>query len=148
MMNKLLYHRIKERAYALKEARESSRQEYINACYAKQWRDACDDARTLDSKQMTLFMQRERLAQIEDKRQKKQNLNADEIAFLEAWRKQLDAIEERDRKKREDHHQAEVMNAEGIKRQMEENRRRKDEHYIRTKEEDEDEIRQVWNLLD
>jgi DNA-directed RNA polymerase sigma subunit (sigma70/sigma32) len=57
--------RIKDRAYALQEARNRNREEFVKACYTQQWRDACDDARTLDSKQLTIFMQRERVRQIE-----------------------------------------------------------------------------------
>ena len=53
----ILLTRIKERAYALKEAREEARQKFVDAAYKNQWRDACDDARTLDSKAVTRFMQ-------------------------------------------------------------------------------------------
>lgn len=139
--------RIKERAYALKEARETKRQEFVQSCYNKQWRDACDDARTLDSKQMTVFMQRERLNQIDEKRRKNQNLNADENTFLENWRKQLEIIEERDRKKWESRHNADMENFEGLKKQMEDNWRTKQEHYQRTQAEDDEEIRQIRALI-
>mmetsp|Transcript_2981 Transcript_2981/g.4283 ORF Transcript_2981/g.4283 Transcript_2981/m.4283 type:complete len:476 (-) Transcript_2981:1321-2748(-) len=42
--------RIREKAYRLKEQRERERQQYVAECYERQWRDACDDARTIDSK--------------------------------------------------------------------------------------------------
>ena len=48
--------RIMKKAYALRDARESAREKFIKGCYDAQWRDACDDARSLDSKAMTKFM--------------------------------------------------------------------------------------------
>ena len=41
---------IRERAYALKAKREAERQEFVKECYQRQWRDACDDLRAMDSK--------------------------------------------------------------------------------------------------
>jgi len=41
--------RIRERAYLLKNQRESERKNFVKEMYDKQWRDACDDARSLDS---------------------------------------------------------------------------------------------------
>lgn len=41
---------IRERAYALKSQREAERQEFVKECYQRQWRDACDDLRAMDSK--------------------------------------------------------------------------------------------------
>ena len=41
---------IRERAYALKAKREAERQEFVKECYERQWRDACDDLRAIDSK--------------------------------------------------------------------------------------------------
>ena len=43
--------RIRHRAYALKEKREQERKEFVEKCYRRQWRDACDDLRALDSKE-------------------------------------------------------------------------------------------------
>ena len=55
-----------ERAYALREAREKERLRIVREKYDEQWRDACDDARTLDSKAMTRYMNEQRLQQIQD----------------------------------------------------------------------------------
>ena len=41
---------IREKAYYLKTKREAERQEYVKKCCDRQWRDACDEARTLGSK--------------------------------------------------------------------------------------------------
>jgi hypothetical protein len=55
-----------ERAYALRDAREKERLRIVRDKLDEQWRDACDDARTLDSKAMTKFMNEQRLQQIQD----------------------------------------------------------------------------------
>ena len=93
--------RIMERAYALRDAREKDRQEYVKKRYDDQWRDSCDDARTLDSKAMVKFIHQERVRQIHDKIDKKQQLSSQENAFLEEWNRQLDAIARRDAEKEE-----------------------------------------------
>jgi hypothetical protein len=41
---------IRSRAYALKAQREAERQEFVKECYQRQWREACDDLRAIDSK--------------------------------------------------------------------------------------------------
>ncbi len=93
--------RIMERAYALKDARDSEREKYVRECYNRQWRDACDDARSLDSAALTVHMSNERIAQIEDKKRRKIVLTIEEQAFVEAWKQQLQVLEEKDRSKTE-----------------------------------------------
>ena len=110
--------RIKDRAYALKEARESNRKGFIDACYTRQWRDACDDARTLDSKQMTKYMQSERIRQIEEKKARKEALSAQEDSFLDESKKQLDAVEERARAKSEMQRLADLKNKQDLREQV------------------------------
>ncbi|KAL7520170.1 hypothetical protein ACHAWX_004914 [Stephanocyclus meneghinianus] len=41
---------IRERVFALKAKREAERQEYVKECYRKQWKDACDDLRPIESR--------------------------------------------------------------------------------------------------
>jgi hypothetical protein len=48
--------RIMERAYALRDARETERQKIVEEKYHQQWRTACDDVRALDSKALTQHM--------------------------------------------------------------------------------------------
>jgi hypothetical protein len=64
-----------ERAYALRDAREEARKKFVDESLERQWRDACDDARLLDSKALTQFMSNERLRQIQEKIQRKQQLS-------------------------------------------------------------------------
>jgi hypothetical protein len=77
------------KAYALRDAREGARGELVKQKYDLQWREACDDARTLDSKAMTLYMNTERLRQIEEKKLRHLKLSDQEGAFLSEWTKQV-----------------------------------------------------------
>lgn len=45
-----------ERAYALRDARETERQKIVEEKFHQQWRTACDDVRALDSKALTQHM--------------------------------------------------------------------------------------------
>jgi hypothetical protein len=89
-----------ERAYALRDARENERKAIVKQKYDAQWRDACDDARTLDSKAMTIYMNQERIRQIEEKKSRKQQLSVQENDFVEEWNRQMDALAARDEAKR------------------------------------------------
>ena len=44
---------IREKANSLKEKREKERQDFVNLCYERQWRDGCDELRSLHSKAIT-----------------------------------------------------------------------------------------------
>ena len=89
---------IMERAYALRDRREKSRADYVKTALDAQWRDACDDARTLDSVAMLQFVKDERLAQIEEKKRRKERLSVAENDFYNAWQQHL---AEYDRKEHE-----------------------------------------------
>lgn len=91
--------RIMERAHALKDARERERQEFVKSRYDLRWRDACDDARTLDSKAMALFMDKQRQEQIEEKLRRKQGISSEEDAFLAYMRSHQRELEEAERRK-------------------------------------------------
>lgn len=128
VINHLTYkHRIMERAYALRDARESERMKIVKQKYDAQWRDACDDARTLDSKAMTLYMNQERLRQIEEKRMRNKGLSAQENAFVEEWTKQMDALAARDEAKKALRRQIDAETSAHIKSQIEKNAQLKEE---------------------
>ena len=156
-----------ERAYALRDAREKERLEYVRQCYDMQWRDACDDARALDSAALTHLMSKERMAQIQEKIDRKQKLSVAENDFVEDWKKQLAAVEERERAKEETRRKADSDMEAGLRQQvlhilhikiifiakllckslyrsqMEYNHLRKQEHFQQTRQQDEDELRRV-----
>ena len=81
--------RIMQKAYALRDAREQARNEYIQQCYDKQWRAACDDARTLDSKAFTKWTTEERLTQIARNERTKEHNKLDEREWYENWQMNL-----------------------------------------------------------
>ena len=139
--------RIMERAYKLRDAREAARGQYVEECYNRRWREACDDARTLDSLETTKFMAAERMRQIQDKIQRKQNLNSDEGAWLDEWKRQLDLIEAKDQAKKDFRKRCDMETQAGIMAQIEYNNRKKQEHYNRTQDEDEDEIRRIRGAI-
>mmetsp|Transcript_15101 Transcript_15101/g.25173 ORF Transcript_15101/g.25173 Transcript_15101/m.25173 type:complete len:481 (-) Transcript_15101:324-1766(-) len=119
--------RIMERAYQLRDARESERNSLVQKKYDAQWRDACDDARTLDSKAMTIFMNNERLRQIEEKKQRNQNLSSQEDAFVEEWTRQMDAVAAQDAAKQEYRKRIDAETSAAVKAQIEDNMRLKEE---------------------
>ena len=51
---------IRDKAIRLKEKREKERQDFVNECYARQWRDGCDELRALNAKAVTAKVMRDR----------------------------------------------------------------------------------------
>jgi len=92
----LYYCRITAKAYALREARQKEREAFVAEAYDRQWRDSCDEARTLDSQALTQFMSSQRAAQIEEKIRLKQRLSAADDSFLIEWKRQAAEAEEQE----------------------------------------------------
>ena len=86
-------YRIMERAYKLRDERERLRNEHVKASLDKQWRDACDDARTLDSEALLKLVSKERQQQIEAKNANKQIQAAEEREHTAAWLKHVEEME-------------------------------------------------------
>lgn len=124
-----------EKAYSLRDKRESERLAFVSKCYNDQWRDACDDARTLDSKALVNFINEERLQQIKSKQERNERLNADDTEFLAQCQKIADeaAAKEKakqDRRQKADHDtQAEILS------HIEYNRKNMEDHYNKAHEE-------------
>ena len=80
---------IRERAYALKAKREAERQEFVKECYQRQWRDACDDLRAMDSKATLDRLVQDRKIMVETKtammkqRKETNECTNDTLAFLQ-----------------------------------------------------------------
>lgn len=139
--------RIMQRAYALRDAREKERQEFVRQRYDDQWRDSCDDARTLDSKAMLLYMNQERLRQIQEKVSRKQDLSKQENSFLAEWNRQLDELERRDREKNENRQRVNNETSAAIRKQIEDNMRAKESYYTNLYNEEQVELERVSCLL-
>jgi hypothetical protein len=139
--------RIMKKAYALRDKRESSRMEHVEAAYVRQWRDSNDDSRTLNSEALTKFMAAERQKQMEDKILAAQQLGQSDADFLKEWQRQLDVLEAKDKAKRDMRHNNNMTTAEGIKQQMQYNMSQKQIMYDNTQREAEEEIRQVRQAI-
>jgi cilia- and flagella-associated protein 53 len=136
-----------DRAYALRDARERERQEYVHRRYDDQWRDSCDDARTLDSKATVIFMNKERVKQIGEKLERKQELSRIENSFLEAWNRQLDELERREQEKKEYRHRMEMETSKAIRAQIEQNQQAKENYYRSLMAEEQAELERVSILI-
>jgi biopolymer transport protein ExbB/TolQ len=132
-----------ERAYELRDAREKSRQEYVQKRLDDQWRDSCDDARTLDSKAMVKFLNQERLRQIQDKVDRNQKLSSQENSFLEEWNRQLEELAKRDKEKNEYRRRIDKETSDAVRAQIETNSKTKEQFYMTLLKEDEDELAKV-----
>jgi cilia- and flagella-associated protein 53 len=132
-----------ERAYALRDARERERNIAVQQKYDAQWRDACDDARTLDSKAMTLYMNQERLRQIEEKKNRKGDLSDQENAFLAEWTRQADALAARDEAKRNLKKQIDCETSAAVKAQIERNAKLKEDFMAQKLEEERADLEKV-----
>jgi hypothetical protein len=139
--------RIMERAYELRDARETARQKLVEEAYNLQWRDSCDDARTLDSKTLDKYMNEERLRQIEEKKKRNELLSANENEWLKDWNRQLDEMNARDQAKNDFRHQKQNEMVAGLKEQMEFNSSRKRNEFLSTRADDNAEIALIRKQL-
>jgi len=135
--------RIMERAYKLRDARESSRREYIEECYNRQWRDACDDARTLDSQAMSQWVGDERKRHIE-LNQTNRRLNAEEEErWVQSWKQQLAELDAKEDGKGNYKLQMEKDTEAAVKEQMKTNYELKNSLREMKRKEDEAEIAEI-----
>mmetsp|Transcript_16652 Transcript_16652/g.31133 ORF Transcript_16652/g.31133 Transcript_16652/m.31133 type:complete len:479 (-) Transcript_16652:31-1467(-) len=110
--------RIRARAHLLKSQRESERQRFVKSMYDKQWRDACDDARTLDSNAVVEKLVRDRKTAI-NYREGDGKAKAAEEAREQAkvWKKQMDELDAKERADQKKRHDKNVANREGLDEQ-------------------------------
>ena len=139
--------RIMRKAFALRDARESARQEYVTAAYQRQWRDANDDSRTLNSNELSKFMAAERMKQTEDNARKREQEDGDNEEFLAEWQRQLDAIAAKDQAKQDRRHKANMDQAVGLREQMDYNETQRQKNYDLQQEADEQEIRECRDAI-
>jgi len=139
--------RIMERAYELRDARESARQKIVEHAYNEQWRDSCDDARTLDSKTLDIYMNKERLRQIEEKKQRNEDLSANENLWLKDWNRQLEEMNARDQAKDDYRKMKQDEMVSGLKDQIRFNSSRKRAEFNTTRADDNAEIAMIRQQL-
>lgn len=132
-----------ERAYAFRDAREAARKKLIQDKLDALWRDGCDDARSLDSKELNRFMGAERQRQIADKENRRKDAAAVETVFLSEWTKQLNVMEEKDRAKQDARSRANADTAAGLEQQIRQQDEMRADHSRKQQEESEREIAEV-----
>ncbi|CAM9944709.1 unnamed protein product, partial [Phaeothamnion confervicola] len=88
--------RIRKRAMALRRARDEARSAFVQKCYDRQWRDACDDARTLDSEAMLRHVTSERRSQLADKDARREADAAAEGAHMAEIQARMAFLERRE----------------------------------------------------
>ena len=77
---------IRDRAYMLKDQREKERQQFVSECYERQWKDACEELRILESKQVLNRLTKDRAFLIKQKEvtaeQKQQPMPSEDTAAM------------------------------------------------------------------
>lgn len=89
---------IRTKAYQLKEKRELERQSYVKQCYDRQWRDACDEARTLDSKAKLDKLMYDRKHALASKQSK---FSEEDIKQRREYKKKLELLEQKEKSEME-----------------------------------------------
>ncbi|GMH59484.1 hypothetical protein TL16_g02837 [Triparma laevis f. inornata] len=110
--------RIRARAHLLKSQREDERRQFVKSMYDKQWRDACDDARTLDSNAVVKKLVRDRKAAVNYKEgdgKAKAAEEAKEQAVI--WKKQMDELDAKERADQKKRHDKNTANRETLDEQ-------------------------------
>mmetsp|Transcript_28934 Transcript_28934/g.67280 ORF Transcript_28934/g.67280 Transcript_28934/m.67280 type:complete len:484 (+) Transcript_28934:29-1480(+) len=92
---------LRERAMKLRDAREAERREFVDKCYSQQWRDSCDDARTLDSKALLTLVSTTRQEQLVGKADREVVAQVQERKYLGEWRERINEVERRENAKDE-----------------------------------------------
>ena len=131
-----------DRAYALREKREKERLEFVKQCYDNQWRDACDDARTLDSKAMVAWVDAQNQEQIQEKNREMEELAAAENQWIESNKMHNEKLDDIEREKNELRAKAAKDLEDGLQKQMEENERLLTDELERIRIESEKELRE------
>jgi hypothetical protein len=140
--------RIRTRAHILKADRERDRKEFVKQAYDKQWRDACDDARTLDSAAlMTKLMEdrRDRVNYGENEGKKKAAEDAAKHAA--DWKLQMAALDEKERAEQKIRYDRNVSNRETLDEQCHVLNGKKYDLRVKNRTEELDELEQ-WRRED
>lgn len=138
--------RIMERAYKLRDDREAARMEYVKKCYDDQWRDACDEARTLDSIAMTQWVKEERLKRI-DANAKGYEMSDEEKRIEKEFQINNAKLDASEKAKQNYQKTSAKITQESIQKQVDENFKRKVENLQRTQREADEEINEVKAAL-
>lgn len=132
-----------EKAYALRDRRETERRKYVSDMYEERWREECDDVRDLDGKALSVFMATERQKQVAEKIVRDKENAESENAYYAAWEKQLEQMAALDDQKKAKAKDNNIKTFEGLKEQIAQREASKQAHYDNAMAEAEVEIAEV-----
>jgi hypothetical protein len=139
--------KIKERAYALRDARENERKKYIELCKDRQFKDSVDEIRNVKNLDKILEVNNFVLSQIAEKIQRKVKLSELENEHVKQWKLARDDDEKLDKMKDDARKAASEKLVQGLKMQIQEiQHRREYENYSKRKE-GEEEIARIRDAL-
>lgn len=138
--------RIMERAYKLRDDREAKRMEYVRKCYDEQWRDACDEARTLDSQAMLQWVKEERLKRINDNIQGYE-MTDEEKRIEKEFQINNEKLDKAEQDKKDYMINSSKYTQEELRRQIESNHQRRLQNMEREQREADEEIMEVKEAL-
>lgn len=139
--------KLREKAFALRDKRESERRKYVQECYDRQWRDACDDARLLDGKALLRYVTDERINQIHEKSAKKIQDKIDDEKHHAYLKEKMDEMQAREQAILDRKHEMAEITKEDLNKQIVYNAERKKKLKERIAIEDKDELERLMKEI-
>ncbi|CAM9425586.1 unnamed protein product [Chrysoparadoxa australica] len=140
--------RMRSKALALRDAREADKKKMVQEMYDRQWRDACDDARTLDSSATVKWVASQRWQQTEERKAREEELAKEEASYMEKIQERVAYLAEQEDKKAEDARvRNEVMKAD-LDLQVQYHQLKKQDLWKREALEEKAELEQIRQELD
>ena len=127
--------RLVKEARRLKSEREDKRRAFADEQLERQWKEGCDDLRTIDSQFFKIHCNTEVLKQIDDKQVRRGNAQVDKQRWAAEWEaERLKKVQQEDSKQLHRHH-ALLENRRDLKNQMDEQEAKKQEDFTQLQKE-------------
>jgi hypothetical protein len=127
--------RLVKEARRLKSEREDKRRAFADEQLERQWKEGCDDLRTIDSQFFKIHCNTEVLKQIDDKQVRRGNAQLDKQRWAAEWEaERLKKVQQEDTKQLHRHH-ALLENRRDLKNQMDEQEAKKQEDFTQLQKE-------------
>ena len=120
--------------------------EYVRKCYDEQWRDACDEARTLDSRAMLQWVKEERLKRSNDNIQGYE-MTDEEKRIEKEFQINNEKLDKAEQDKKDYMINSSKYTQEELRRQIESNHQRRLQNMEREQREADEEIMEVKEAL-
>lgn len=127
--------RLVKEARRLKGEREDKRRAFADEQLERQWKEGCDDLRTIDSAFFKIHCNTEVLKQIDDKKVRRGDAQLDKQRWAAEWEaERLKKVQQEDSKQAKRHH-ALLDNRRDLKNQMEEQEAKKQDDFTQLQKE-------------